>query len=128
MTSAIEHSSVQEPLRELQRRGCTLMELPCDADGHVRAEQILEALDSRTFLISIHLANNEIGTIQDLKKISDVCKKKNVLFHSDACQSFTKVPINVVEDGIGLMTINAHKIHGQKGVGGLYIKEGIKFG
>src|SRR3989344_1130546 len=75
VTSAIEHSSVQEPLRELQRRGCTLTELPCDIEGRMGVEQILKALNPHTFLISIHLANNEIGTIQPIREIAEAVKR-----------------------------------------------------
>ncbi len=75
--------------------------------------------------LQIH-GNNEIGIIQNIREIGEICRKKGVLFHTDACQSFTKVPIDVKKDALDLVTINAHKIHGPKGVGALYIKEGTK--
>ncbi|MBS3123245.1 cysteine desulfurase [Candidatus Woesearchaeota archaeon] len=126
VTTEIEHDCVLNACKWLESKGAKVTYLKVDQEGFIDLKELEDAITDKTVVVSIIHGNNEIGTIQDLKKISDVCKKKNVLFHSDACQSFTKVPINVVEDGIGLMTINAHKIHGQKGVGGLYIKEGIK--
>jgi cysteine desulfurase len=100
--------------------------LDVDKEGFVSLEDIRKAITEKTFLVSVIHGNNEIGTIQDLESIGKICKEKGVLFHTDACQSFTKVPINVGKQNLDLVTLNSHKIYGPKGVGALYIKEGIK--
>ncbi|MEK6844795.1 MAG: aminotransferase class V-fold PLP-dependent enzyme, partial [Nanoarchaeota archaeon] len=83
-------------------------------------------ITEKTFLVSIIHGNNEIGVIQDLEKIGKICKEKNILFHTDACQSFTKVYLDVKKQNLELVSLNSHKIHGPKGIGALYIHEGIK--
>jgi cysteine desulfurase len=94
-------------------------------EGFIDIEQLKKEINENTLLVSIIHGNNEIGTIQNLKEIGQITKEKNVLLHTDACQSFTKIPINVKEENIDLMTINSHKIHGPKGAGALYIRKGI---
>ncbi len=126
ITSKIEHDCVLNACRWLETQGAKVTYLDVDEKGFVNPLDVEKAITNKTFLVTIIHGNNEIGTIQDLRKIGEVCKKKGVLFHTDACQSFTKVPINVKKDNIDLMTLNAHKIHGPKGVGALYINPGIK--
>ena len=126
ITSRIEHDCVLNACKWLETQGAKVTYLDVDEKGFVNPADIEKAITSKTFLVTIIHGNNEIGTIQELRKIGEICKKKGVLFHTDACQSFTKVPINVKKDNVDLMTLNAHKIHGPKGVGALYINTGIK--
>ncbi len=125
ITTKIEHDCVLNACKWLETQGAKISYLDVDEQGFVYAKDIENAITDKTFLVTIIHGNNEIGTIQNLKEIGEVCKRKKVLFHTDACQSFTKVPINVNKDNIDLMTLNAHKIHGPKGVGALYIRNGI---
>ena len=126
ITTKIEHDCVLNTCRWLQTQGATVTYLDVDKEGFIDLKQLKNSITKKTFLVSIMHANNEIGTIQDIEEIAKICKEKNVLFHSDACQSYTKVPIDVKKQKIDLLTINSHKIHGPKGVGALYIKNGIK--
>ncbi|MBI2665855.1 cysteine desulfurase [Candidatus Woesearchaeota archaeon] len=126
ITTKIEHDCVLNACEWLESKGAKVTYLNVDSEGFVNLKELEGAITEKTFVVSIIHANNEIGTIQNIKTISEICKRKGILVHTDACQSFTKVPINVVDDNIDLMTINAHKIHGQKGVGGIYIRKGIK--
>lgn len=126
ITTEIEHDCVLNSGQWLESKGAKVTYLKVNSEGFINLKELEEAITEKTFVVSIIHANNEIGIIQNIKTISEICRKKNVLFHTDACQSFTKVPIKVVEQGIDLMTINAHKIHGPKGVGGLYIRKGVR--
>ncbi len=126
ITSKIEHDCVLNACKWLETQGAKVTYLDVDEKGFVNPADVEKEITSKTFLVTIIHGNNEIGTIQDLRKIGEVCRKKRVLFHTDACQSFTKVPIDVRKDNIDLMTLNAHKIHGPKGVGALYIAPEIK--
>ncbi len=126
ITSKIEHDCVLNTCKWLKTLGAEITYLDVDSEGFVDLAQLKDSITEKTFLVSIIHGNNEVGTIQDLDAISKICREKKVLFHTDACQSFTKVGINVKKQGIDLMTINAHKIHGPKGVGALYIKEGVR--
>ncbi|RLG12451.1 cysteine desulfurase NifS [Candidatus Pacearchaeota archaeon] len=126
ITTKIEHDCVLNSCKWLESQGAKVTYLDVDEKGFVNPDDIKKAITNETFLVSIIHGNNEIGTIQNLREIGKICREKNVLFHTDACQSFTKIPINVKKDYIDLMTLNAHKIHGPKGVGALYIREGIK--
>ena len=126
ITTKIEHDCVLNTCKWLKTQGAEITYLDVDSEGFVDLKQLENSITEKTFVVSIIHGNNEIGTIQDLEKISKICKEKNVLFHTDACQSFTKAPINVKKQNIDLMTINAHKIHGPKGVGALYLNKPIK--
>ncbi|HJX49830.1 MAG TPA: cysteine desulfurase family protein [Candidatus Nanoarchaeia archaeon] len=125
ITTKIEHDCVLNACKWLETQGAEVTYLDVDDKGFVNPVDIERAITNQTILVSVIHGNNEIGTIQNLREIGKICREKNVLFHTDACQSFTKVPINVNKDNIDLMTLNAHKIHGPKGIGALYIRKGI---
>ena len=124
--SAIEHHCILEPAKWLEQQGYEITRLPVDKTGLVNLTELENTIRNDTILVSIMHANNEIGTIQDIKQIGKICKEKNVYFHSDAAQSFGKIPIDVKEMNIDLLSVSAHKMYGPKGVGGLYIKKGTK--
>lgn len=126
ITTKIEHDCILKSCEWIESQGGKVTYLDVDKEGFVNLKQLEDSITDKIILVSVIHGNNEIGTIQDLEKIGEICKKKNVLFHTDACQSFTKVPINVNKQKLDLVTLNAHKIHGPKGVGALYIKKGIK--
>jgi len=122
--SKIEHDCVLKSARWLQKHGFKVTFLNVDREGFVDLGELERSITSRTCLVSIIHGNNEIGTIQDIEKIGEICNSKDILFHTDACQSYTKTKINVKKQNIDLITLNAHKIHGPKGVGALYIRQG----
>jgi len=126
ITSKIEHDCILNTCKWLETRGAKITYLNVDEKGFVNLEELKNSITDKTFLVSIMHANNEIGTIQDLESIGKICKDKKVLFHTDACQSFTKVDLNVKKMNLDLMSLNSHKIHGPKGVGVLFIKEETK--
>jgi len=126
ITSKVEHDCVLNSCKWLESQGFKVTYLDVDNEGRVNSKDVKKAITTKTCLVTIMHANNEVGTINNISEIGKICKEKSVYFHSDACQSYTKVPINVKEINIDLLTINAHKIHGPKGVGALYIKKGTK--
>lgn len=126
ITTKIEHDCILNSCKWLEKQGAKITYLDVDEKGFVNLKELKDSITDKTIVVSIIHGNNEIGTIQDLEKIGKICKEKDVLFHSDACQSFTKVPINVKKQNLNLLTLNSHKIHGPKGVGALYIREGMK--
>lgn len=126
ITTKIEHDCVLNSCKWLERQGARVTYLDVDPDGLINLEDLKNSINSKTLVVSIIHGNNEIGTIQDLEAIGKICKEKGVLFHTDACQSFTKTELNVKKMNLDLVTLNAHKIHGPKGVGALYICDGIK--
>lgn len=126
ITTKIEHDCVLNACKWLETQGAQVTYLNVDSEGFVDLNELRKSITDKTILFSIIHGNNEIGTIQNLEEIRKICRERNILLHSDACQSFTKVPINVKKMNVDLMTLNAHKIHGPKGVGALYIREGIK--
>lgn len=124
--STIEHDCVLNSAKWLEKRGFKITYVPVDRYGLLDLEELENALRSGASLVSIIHANNEIGTIQPLKDIGQLCHEYGAFFHTDAAQSFGKIPINVKEMNIDLMTVNAHKIYGPKGVGALFIRKGIR--
>jgi cysteine desulfurase len=122
ITVATEHHAVLDPCRRLEREGFEITYLPVDKFGRVSADQVSEAITDRTLLVSVMAANNEIGTLQPIKEIGKVCKDRGIYFHSDVVQALGKIPLDVEEMGIDLMSVTAHKIYGPKGVGALYVR------
>jgi cysteine desulfurase NifS len=126
ITSAIEHPSVLEPLKWLERLGVKVTYLPVDSSGMVDPDDARKALTSGTVLISVMLANNETGTIEPIAELARVAKEAGVLMHTDAVQAFGKVPVNVAALGVDLLSVSAHKLHGPKGIGALYAAKGVE--
>jgi cysteine desulfurase len=125
ITTRIDHDCVLNTCKWLETQGAKVTYLDVDAEGFIDLNELKNSITDKTILVSVIHGNNEIGTIQNLEAIGKICKEKSVLFHTDACQSFTKVPIDVRKQNLDLVTLNAHKIHGPKGVGALYIREGV---
>ena len=126
ITSQFEHHAVLHSMKALEREGFEVTVLPVDADGVVAPEAVEAAIRPDTVLVSIMAANNEIGTIEPLEAIGAVCKRHGVIFHTDAVQAFGHIPLNVEQMHIDLLSVSAHKFHGPKGVGFLYIRKGVK--
>jgi len=127
ITSAVEHHAVLYTLQAMEREGLIdLTILPVDEYAVVSAESVAAALRDDTVLVSIMFANNEVGTINPIEEIGKICRDKGVLFHTDAVQATGHVPVDVVKMNIDLMAISAHKFHGPKGVGALYIRKGVR--
>lgn len=125
ITSNIEHHAILHSCEWLKNNGIEITYVKVDENGFVNPEDIENAIKGNTYLISIMFANNEIGAIQPIKEIGDIAKKHFIYFHTDAVQAFGHVPINVDDFGIDMLSCSSHKINGPKGVGALYIREGI---
>lgn len=126
ITSSIEHDSVMESMKELEREGFEVTYLPVDEYGIVSLASLMHSLRKDTILVSIMSVNNEVGTIQNIKAIAKTVHEKGVIFHTDAVQALGSLKIDVNEMEIDAMSMSAHKIYGPKGVGALYLKNGIK--
>jgi cysteine desulfurase len=125
MISSIEHDCVRESARWLKSQGWEVEEIPVDGLGRVDLEFIKKHIKPETVLVSVIHGNNEVGTVQDIKAIGEICRRAGVYFHTDAAQSFGKEPISVEEMKIDLLTASSHKIYGPKGAAILYIKQGV---
>jgi cysteine desulfurase len=128
VTTKVEHKSVLESCKWLEEQGFKVTYVNVDSEGFVKLDELERAINDKTILVSVIHGNNEIGAINDLEKIGAICKKKGVYFHTDACQSYTKVPIDVKKMNLSLVSLNGHKIHGPKGIGALYVNEDVKIG
>ena len=126
ISTAFEHHAVLHTLKKLEKEGFEVTLLDVHENGLVTPEEVEAAIKENTCLVTIMFANNEIGTIQPIREIGAVCRKKNVLFHTDAVQAVGHLHINVVDDNIDMLSASAHKFHGPKGVGFLYFKKGIR--
>jgi len=126
ITTKIEHDCIVNTCKWLGTQGFEITYLDVDSEGFVNPAELEKAITEKTILFSIIHANNEIGTIQNLKPLYEICQKNDVIMHTDACQSYTKAELSAVD--ADLITINAHKIHGPKGVGALFVKKGTNLG
>lgn len=123
ISSVVEHSAVLDTLSYLTKSGFEVTYIPVDQNGFVSVSKLQESIRPDTILVSIMTANNEIGTIQDIKSIGNICSERDVLFHTDAAQAVGKIPFDVKENNIDLASFCAHKIYGPKGIGALFIKK-----
>ena len=126
ITSAIEHPAVEETCKYLEKEGYKVTYLPVYEDGIVKVSDVEEAITSETILITVMHANNEIGTIQPVAEIGALAREKGIYFHTDAVQSVGKIPVNVEDMNVDLLSISSHKLYGPKGVGALYIRKGVR--
>ena len=125
ISTAFEHHAVLHTLEALEKEGFTVTLLDVHEDGMVSAQQVEEAMTPETCLVTIMYANNEIGTVQPIAEIGEVCRRHGVLFHTDAVQAVGHLPVNVVEQNIDMLSLSAHKFHGPKGIGVLYARRGV---
>ncbi len=126
ISTKIEHHAVLHTLKKLEKEGFEVTLLEVDGDGLVTPEAVRDAIREDTCLVSVMYANNEIGTIEPIREIGSICREKKVPFHVDAVQAIGHIPVNVEEDNIDMLSASAHKFHGPKGVGFLYVKKGIR--
>jgi cysteine desulfurase len=127
VASPVEHPSVRESIEHLvASQGLEVTWLTVDPEGRVRPEEVAKAITPRTILVSVMLANNEIGTVEPLREIGRIAAERNVLFHTDATQGIGKVPFDVRADGVHMAALTGHKIYGPKGCGALYVRSGVE--
>ncbi len=122
ITTVIEHKAILDTCKRLEKEGYEVTYLPVDAEGMVSAESVAKAITDKTILVSVMLANNEVGTVQPLAEIGKITRARGVLFHSDAVQGIGRVPFNVEAMNVDLASITAHKMYGPKGIGALYVR------
>lgn len=128
VVSSVEHPSVSRAFDELEKEGFEVVRLPVDRFGVVSPSSIFSAVDEETVLVSLMAVNNELGSIEPIGEVSKIIKEKNspALFHVDAVQAFGKIPLNVKKLGVDLMSVSGHKIHAVKGVGALFVRDGVR--
>ena len=126
ISSAFEHHAVLHTLNKLKKEGFEITLLDVHENGLIDPKEVEDAIREDTCLVTIMFANNEIGTIEPIREIGEVCKKHGVTFHTDAVQAIGHIPVNVVDDNIDMLSASAHKFHGPKGVGFLYVRKGVK--
>src|SRR5437899_8751163 len=127
VTNAVEHSAVLRPCQDLEKRGCAVMFLGVDQHGNLDVAELEAAIRPETALVSMMWANNETGVLFPVEKIAEICRQKGVLFHTDAVQVLGKIPIRLRDMAINFLSLSAHKFHGPKGVGALYVNRRTRF-
>lgn len=126
ITTQVEHPAILSTCRFLEELGVSVTYLPINSSGSLNLADLVDAITEKTALVSIMWANNETGIIFPISQIGEICKSRGVLFHTDAVQAIGKIPVDVQECGVDLLSFSAHKFHGPKGIGGLYIKKGVE--
>jgi cysteine desulfurase len=127
ITSAVEHSAVLRPCQDLAKRGCDVTFLAVDHDGNVDLAELEAVIRQETALVSIMWANNETGVVFPIEKIAEICREKGAMFHTDAVQATGKIPMHLRDTAIDFLSLSAHKLHGPKGVGALYVNRQTRF-
>ena len=127
VVSTVEHPAVLSLAKELERRGNKVSRIPVDSNGVLDMNAARELIDDETAIVSVMWANNETGNIQDVETLAEIAHKNGALFHTDAVQAVGKIPINLKNSAIDMLSLSGHKLHGPKGIGALYVKRGVRF-